>query len=828
MADQMVLETQVWLNATYKGRVGWMGVPENGLTGWDTIYGLIHALQIELGITETADNFGPGTEARFNARWPEGILQQSEQDSSQDNVYAIIQGSLWCKGYSTGSHITRNFYDGTGGAVRKLKEDMGFGDGSTVTLEIMKALLSMRQFVLLEQYGANPVLREMQQAINRDYRDYTGIIPTDGLYGREMNTAIIQVLQALEGFTPEEATGNFGEGTTARLITINRGNASTYPEWLWLGRVVLTANGFPVYSSAEWDDYLGESIRDFQSRYKIPVTGELDPATWMSLLVSHGDKSRTALACDTRFEITSERLKVLKKDGYEIVGRYLSEIGQEDLNPNEYWKAIRPGELERITEGGMKFFPIFQHSAREFSDFTKAKGEMHARLAREAADRLGIPPTYIYFAVDFDAISQEVEDYIVPYFRAVNNNIQGGYRVGIYGSRNVCSMIIDRGLAGSAFVADLSYGFSGNLGFPLPEKWNYDQFHEISDYRGQGWDLDKVAYSGLVPPVSYVTPRSMGGAEVVQEVPDYRKLGPVDLIWHLEARFEELRAQGDVGVDVIVNPAGEDRAVRVATWRCVLNYLAKDYLRDGGNKGAVMWSIAAESLRHSDALAIEEDDIAGKIIGALDRYIANPRQSMVDGTGENVDLSHLSATTLGYIGWDLIPDHWTGWAGDLATAMAQIQKIVDWNPGANLAEVSAAMVGPDENFRSDPVLEKLLLSYPADGSGDIVENHCNRDDLCCDGDAIVIARELNSGDDDDPHLLSNVLRSYYTDAAKLKNRFKEIALSVGAADVERARSVFYASFMEDKGPIYLRVLAEGVRDDVVSAACDALAFFVFN
>lgn len=143
----------------------------------------------------------------------------------------------------------------------------------------------------------------------------------------------------------------------------------------------------------------------------------------------------------------------------------------------------------------------------------------------------------------------------------------------------------------------------------------------------------------------------MGGAEVVQEVPDYRKLGPVDLIWHLEERFEELRAQGDVGVDVIVNPAGEDRVVRVATWRCVLNYLAKDYLRDGGNKGAVMWSIAAESFRHSDARAIEEDDIAGKIIGALDRYIGNPRQSMVDGTGENVDLSHLSATTLGYVVW---------------------------------------------------------------------------------------------------------------------------------------------------------------------------------
>ncbi|MFD2674891.1 hypothetical protein [Gulosibacter bifidus] len=266
MVDQMVLETQAWLNTTYKDRVGWTGVPEDGFTGWGTIYGLLHALQIELGITETADNFGPGTEGRFKARWPEGILQQSEQDSSQDNVYAIIQGALWCKGYSTGSHISRNFYDGTGGAIRKLKSDMGIDGDSTVTLEIMKALLSMSQFVLLERYGANPVLRDMQQEINRSYQGYTGIVPTDGLYGREMNTALIQVLQALEGFTPEEATGNFGKGTTARLVSINRDNAEWYPEWVWLGRVALIANGFLGYPAGEWDAFLEESIREFQQQ----------------------------------------------------------------------------------------------------------------------------------------------------------------------------------------------------------------------------------------------------------------------------------------------------------------------------------------------------------------------------------------------------------------------------------------------------------------------------------------------------------------------------------------------------------------------------------
>ena len=815
MADEMVLETQVWLNTTYKGRPGWRGVPEDGLTGWDTIYGLLHALQIDLGIEETADNFGPGTEARFKARWPHGIVEQSEKDSSQDNVYAIIQGALWCKGYSTGGHITRNFYDGTGGAIRKLKSDMGIDGDSTVTLEIMKALLSMNQFVLLERYGANPVLRDMQQEINRSYQDYTGIVPTDGLYGREMNVALIQVLQALEGFTPEEATGNFGKGTTARLITINRGNAERYPEWLWLGRVMLIANGFLGYPAGEWDGFLEESIREFQQKYKLPGTGELDRATWMSLFISHGDPDRPAVACDTRFEITAERLKILKADGYEIVGRYLSEDGQEDLAPSEYWKAIRPGELERITEGGMKFFPIFQHDARELVDFSSATGAAHAHLAREAAERLGIPPTYIYFAVDFDVLDHEIEPRIVEYFRAVNNNIQGGYNVGIYGSRNVCAKIIGQELAGSAFVADLSYGFSGNLGFPIPDMWNYDQFAELDNYRGGGWDLDRVAYSGQIPPVSYVASRKAGGKALVQEATDYTKLAPIDLIWHLEKRFEELRA------------AGKFSSKSGAIWRGVINYLAKDYLRDGGNISALQWEIAAEPFARGNSIVLENDPVASKIIAVLDRYISGRRQSMIDVDGESVDLSHLNATILGYLTGFVVPDQWTGWAGDLATAMAQIQKVVKWNPGVDVQVVADALIGARERFRSQGALQGLILEDPQ-GSGGVIENSCNRDDLCCDGDAIALLRALRDGDGWDVHHLSNTLRAYYTDSSRLSSRFKEIGWSVGASDFDSARSAFYSGVTGPGDEALRSALAGTVDDDVIVAACEALARFVFN
>lgn len=209
MTDQMVLQTQQWLNKTYGNDPRFKKINPDGRTGWPTIYALTRALQIELGIQSTADNFGPSTQRLFKKRYPNGVRQQAVADKSTSNVYSIIQGALWCKGYSTGGNISQHFYDGTGSAIRKLKADMGIEGDSSVDVEIMGALLSMKQFVLLASYGGIDSVRRAQQFINKAYRPYTGIIPTDGLYGREMNTALIQVLQSLEGFSPSEATGCF-------------------------------------------------------------------------------------------------------------------------------------------------------------------------------------------------------------------------------------------------------------------------------------------------------------------------------------------------------------------------------------------------------------------------------------------------------------------------------------------------------------------------------------------------------------------------------------------------------------------------------------------
>lgn len=128
--DDMVYLTQRWLNQEYGDVPGFGSVPENGKTGWDTVYGLTRALQVELGITDLANNFGPTTQRLYS----QNPLQR--QDGVTNRKFAILQGALWCKGYCPGY----NLYESADGtvvfegvfdadvekAVIELKTDAGF------------------------------------------------------------------------------------------------------------------------------------------------------------------------------------------------------------------------------------------------------------------------------------------------------------------------------------------------------------------------------------------------------------------------------------------------------------------------------------------------------------------------------------------------------------------------------------------------------------------------------------------------------------------------------------------------------------------------------
>lgn len=495
--DSMLLKSQQWLNENFSSNSAFGSVPEDGTSRRATVNGCIRALQIRLGIVNTADNFGQGTESLFKSTYKNGIVQQEYPSTEEDKVYGIIQCALWTKGYSTGSSsITKHFYDGTGNAVKALKRDLGISsDSSTVTLNVMKFLLSMKQSKKVS--GGIDAIRTIQQRLNNRYEPYIGFIPTDGSMTRETSKALIIALQITEDIDPSLATGNFGKTTKERLPvlpdTINSLSSEKKNEFVDLIRYSLCANGIQVsLDTSEWNTEVSDAIGEFQQLMELPYNKKADVNTWMSLFLSSGNPDRSSVASDTRFEMTSARIEYLKENGISIVGRYLT--GDS--------KSLRPGEAQRLLNAGIRFFPIFQETyySDDVTKYNYNLGVSDARKAISKARQYGIPAgNIIYFAIDFDPTQDQIDTYVVPYFQAIKENI-GEYCVGVYGTRNVCWNLIN--IAKASFVSDMSTGYSGNKGFKMPRNWNFDQFSEIKGIGTTKWDLDKTAYSGLYPPVT--------------------------------------------------------------------------------------------------------------------------------------------------------------------------------------------------------------------------------------------------------------------------------------------------------------------------------------
>lgn len=519
VGDPMVYYTQKWLNQEYGNVSGFGSVQVNGKTGWDTVYGLLRALQHELGITSLANSFGPTTSSLYG----QNILRR--QDGVKNRKFAILQGVLWCKGYNPGYNIGVKddgtivfndvFDEGVENAVIQLKKDAGFvNPNGDVTLNVMKALMSMDSFKLLSSYGGKAEVRAMQQKLNRKYEAYTGLNPCDGVYGRNTNKALIYALQAEEGLPVGVANGNFGETTKLCCpeIPYDRNSsaaAKRYPGTsagayytadqisaiTELLQFALYVNGFGdgnidgIFSPATQ-----QALQAFQQAYAIPVTGKADLGTWLSLFISSGDTNRSALASDCATILTPAKAQTLYNNGYRYVGRYLTGTYNGGIS-----KAITKEEAQIIFDAGLRFFPIYQTSARTDTYFTEAQGIADAEEAIAAATELGVPKdTIIYFAVDFDAIDSQITSNIIPYFRKISEAMSANiYRVGIYGTRNVCSRVSALGYSCSSFVSNMSTGFSGNLGFSMPDDWAFDQFATVSLGSGDGFiEIDKDGFSG--------------------------------------------------------------------------------------------------------------------------------------------------------------------------------------------------------------------------------------------------------------------------------------------------------------------------------------------
>ncbi|SHH66057.1 glycoside hydrolase domain-containing protein [Streptomyces sp. 3214.6] len=490
MADQMVIEAQKFINSY--NVAGIPKVEENGRTGWAVMFALTRALQYEVGITSLSDNFGPTTLATLQARHP--VINAGTR---HEKVLKIVQSALYCKGYDGGG-IDGTYNDSVAASVRELRQNMGvdgaFVDG--VSPKVFKALLTMDAYVVIE--GGSELTRAVQQWMNGRYvgRRNFFIVPCDGHFSRDVQKALMFAIQYEIGMSDDVANGVFGPGTQQgiRNNPLSEGSSGTWVS-LFTAAMIFNKRG-GVFFDSHFDADLATRVRSFQNFAKLPVTGRGDFQTWASLLVSTGDATRRGAAADCVTEVTDARAVALRDAGYQIVGRYLSNVPDSSLD-----KKIKSGELGRMAAYGLSCFPIYQTWGGEAAYFRREQGIADAFAAIERAKHYGFKPgTRIYFAVDFDALDYEVTDNILPHFRAIRDvmNEHGqGYLTGIYGPRNVCSRVAAAGYTSASFVCDMSTGFSGNLGYPLPGDWAFDQISTISVGAGSGLiEIDNNIVSG--------------------------------------------------------------------------------------------------------------------------------------------------------------------------------------------------------------------------------------------------------------------------------------------------------------------------------------------
>lgn len=720
MVDQMVLEGQEWLNKTYGKHSGFNKISDKwlGSTNWTTMYALTRALQIELGISATSDAFGPTTLRTLENKF--GIISPTNVVSP--NIIRIIQTALYCKGYSAGP-INGLFNSFTKSGISSMKENMGLPNSSSIEPKVFKALLTMDAYVLLSDYGGKGTIRSIQQEFNRKYGNRVDYfyMPCDGIYSRDTQKALVFAIQYEGGMTDGVANGNFGPGTQriVRNQVIGTGDSGVF---VYLLKAALIFNGYD--STSLTNTFIvqdREALKKFQSFSKLNVTGTGTFETWASLLVSTGDPTRRGQACDCVTEITNERAQTLRTAGYEVVGRYLTNVEGTSLN-----KKIQPGELNTIFNNGLRIFPIYQTWGGEAAYFNTTQGSLDATKAIEAAESYGFNyGTIIYFAVDYDALGDDINNNIVPHFKSICSQMQklgGKYRVGVYGPRNVCIKVSETSNVVSSFVSSMSTGFSGNLGFPLPQNWAFDQISTIDIGSGLGYiEIDNNIKSGLDIGQSSVN-NPIGGSIYEVAVKHNKKV--------INQMIRVLQVLTSERLDNNWNPH-------------LTFYRYKNY-------NGASWDILASPVSNRDMAIFQTLEKDLETNEELYTYFIDPR------SGIRIGLAHLIVTLQSHLyitkqAHKTITD-FTGWLGDLITAW---NRLIPLKPNVDIVGGIYNLVGGSD-----------LGTFSAE-------------DLLQDIDAYNLAKLVESSND--PSALA-VLKDYYTQG-KFENRLNRfVAQRFGSID----------------------------------------------
>ena len=630
MSDPKVQETQSWLNTTYGANSQWNHLDEDGQIGWQTIYGMIRGLKIELGITSLSDNFGDGTMAALTSQYP--VISAT---TSSYNVRRLAQSALWCHGFQ-GGFQWGTFDTVTNNGVKSFMYNSGLVDLSAsvptdIKPKMLKALMTLDSYSLLS--GGTAQIREAQQWINRKYLSRKQpLLPCDGIFTRSTQQGLMTVIQYEIGMTDAQANGNFGPGTKDGLRTqgnLAPGASDGAKNWVRLFQCALRMNGYNSPLNGSFDAGTVSATTAFQSYAELPGGGSANFQTWASLLISTSDETRPGIASDMATQLNAGHCAALYSNGYRTVGRYLSVLGKR-------YKAL---ELDTIFNAGLKTFPIMQEANTSAGDFSFEAGRNHGDQALRRLRQLGFKPgNTVFFAVDFDPNDDTITSNVIPYFQGIKQRMDFSlkkYKVGIYGTRNVCRRVIEAGLADEAFIASMSWGWGGNLGYPLPPKWSYDQiWNGMLPSSSVVLELDKNVQSSWAKPAGrsdvLVTPTIKvpvipGGTAYTQEFDE-------DYFWYIS----ELMMRADMS-----------SADRTQAWKIALYWIANQ------KYNSPAWQLyTPQDMSSGDTIALAHLGTQAPAIpsSTFDRF------------------THWAATIRGYLKhWNNTPSLGAGhaWFGDL-------------------------------------------------------------------------------------------------------------------------------------------------------------------
>ena len=278
--DPLIIAVEEWLNNNYSTHPNFDYLKPEGRPGNVVVGRLIMALQIELGISNPVPTFGPATEAAFP-----NLSRDMFNEEEDNNLVYILQGAFWAKGYSPRS-FNGIFNLGTESAIREFQSDVGFRETTgIVDAKLMKALLNTDGFRL--PFNGNPYIRNIQQTLNTEYaRGYFDYIPTNGIYERQTNRALVYALQVEIGLG-SVANGSYGPATIDNTPTLYPGNTQTaLNKILQFGLVV---NGYSISEfDGKYTSLIEGSVREFQEFMTLPATGIANMPTIKQLFTSNG------------------------------------------------------------------------------------------------------------------------------------------------------------------------------------------------------------------------------------------------------------------------------------------------------------------------------------------------------------------------------------------------------------------------------------------------------------------------------------------------------------------------------------------------------------